>query len=256
MRRLKNLFNKKKNKQVATMLALALSSTSLIYPAVSYAESSYEKYNQVIETGYQGYEMYQKMQEALTEFSNLIGKDKENQGDSSGSNGQREEHSRKYEQVYEKIREGQEEQEKQTEKLQDKINMLRVLAGLGLAIGEFIHEIKYYFPGFTAEIDELKRILESDPSALERISTLESNLMAMKSYTTFFGSTISNNAQRVLEPVNLKEEINSFEKVIARDSTKADITITDNRNEINVLLAEMKTTPMHKSEWASIFFNL
>lgn len=198
----------------------------------------------------------QKMQEALTEFSNLIGKDKENQGDSSGSNGQREEHSRKYEQVYEKIREGQEEQEKQTEKLQDKINMLRVLAGLGLAIGEFIHEIKYYFPGFTAEIDELKRILESDPRALERISTLESNLMAMKSYTTFFGSTISNNAQRVLEPVNLKEEINSFEKVIARDSTKADITITDNRNEINVLLAEMKTTPMHKSEWASIFFNL
>lgn len=198
----------------------------------------------------------QKMQEALTEFSNLIGKDKENQGDSSGGNGQREEHSRKYEQVYEKIREGQEEQEKQTEKLQDKINMLRVLAGLGLAIGEFIHEIKYYFPGFTAEIDELKRILESDPRALERISTLESNLMAMKSYTTFFGSTISNNAQRVLEPVNLKEEINSFEKVIARDSTKADITITDNRNEINVLLAEMKTIPMHKSEWASIFFNL
>lgn len=198
----------------------------------------------------------QKMQEALTEFSNLIGKDKENQGDSSGSNGQREEHSRKYEQVYEKIREGQEEQEKQTEKLQDKINMLRVLAGLGLAIGEFIHEIKYYFPGFTAEIDELKRILESDPRALERISTLESNLMAMKSYTTFFGSTISNNAQRVLEPVNLKEEINSFEKVIARDSTKADITITDNRNEINVLLVEMKTIPMHKSEWASIFFNL
>ena len=198
----------------------------------------------------------QKMQEALTEFSDLIGKDKENHGDSSDSNGQREEQRRKYEQVYEKMREGQEEQEEQTEKLQDKINMLRVLAGLGLAIGEFIHEIKYYFPGFTAEIDELKRILESDPRALERISTLESNLMAMKSYTTFFGSTISNNVQRVLEPVNLKEEINSFEKVIARDSTKANISITDNRNEVSVLLAEMKTIPMHKSEWASIFFNL
>jgi hypothetical protein len=72
----------------------------------------------------------QKMQEALTEFSDLIGKDKENHGDSSDSNGQREEQRRKYEQVYEKMREGQEEQEEQTEKLQDKINMLRVLAGL------------------------------------------------------------------------------------------------------------------------------
>lgn len=198
----------------------------------------------------------QKMQEALTEFSDLLEKDKDDNNGSSGSDGKKEDQRRNYERVYEKIREGQEEQEKQTEKLQDKINMLRVLAGLGLAIGEFIHEIKYYFPGFTAEIDELKRILESDPRALERVSTLESNLMAMKSYTTFFGSTISNNAQRVLEPVNLKEEISNFEKVIERDSTKADITITDNRNEINVLLAEMKTTPMHKSEWASIFFNL
>lgn len=198
----------------------------------------------------------QKMQEALTEFSDLLEKDKDDNNGSSGSDGKKEDQRRNYERVYEKIREGQEEQEKQTEKLQDKINMLRVLAGLGLAIGEFIHEIKYYFPGFTAEIDELKRILESDPRALERISTLESNLMAMKSYTTFFGSTISNNAQRVLEPVNLKEAIGNFEKVIERDSTKADITITDNRNEINVLLAEMKTTPMHKSEWASIFFNL
>ena len=198
----------------------------------------------------------QKMQEALTEFSDLINKDKEEQDDSSGSNGQREEQRRKYEQVYEKMREGQEEQEEHTEKLQDKINMLRVLAGLGLAIGEFIHEIKYYFPGFTAEIDELKRLLGSNIRTQERIDTLESNLMAMKSYTTFFGSTISNNAQRVLEPVNLKEEINSFEKVIARDSTKANISITDNRNEVSVLLAEMKTIPMHKSEWASIFFNL
>ena len=80
--------------------------------------------------------------------------------------------------------------------------------------------------------------------------------MAMKSYTTFFGSTISSNAQRVLEPVKLKEEINSFEKVISRDSSKSNITISDNRNDLAVLLADMKTIPMHKSEWASIFFNL
>lgn len=198
----------------------------------------------------------QKMQEALTEFSDLLEKDKDNNNGSAGRNGNKEEQRRNYERVYEKMREGQEEQEKQTEKLQDKINMLRVLAGLGLAIGEFIHEIKYYFPGFTAEIDELKHLLESNPGALERINTLESNLMAMKSYTTFFGSTISNNAQRVLEPVNLKEGISNFEKVIARDSNKAGISITDNRDDVNVLLAEMKTVPMHKSEWASIFFNL
>ena len=198
----------------------------------------------------------QKMQEALDEFSELISKEKTDYRDSSGGSDSGEEKRQRYEKVYEKMREGQEEQEEQTQRLQDKINMLRVLAGLGLAIGEFIHEIKYYFPGFSAEIDELKRLLDVNPNALARIDILESNLMAMKSYTTFFGSTIANNAQRILEPVNLKEEISNFEKVIARDSKKADIEITDNRGERNVLMAEMKTIPMHKSEWASVFFNL
>lgn len=198
----------------------------------------------------------QKMEEALTEFSDLIGEGRDDSGKSTSDGKQKEEQRQRYQKVYEKIREGQEEQEKQTEQLLDKINMLRVLAGLGLAIGEFIHEIKYYFPGFTAEIDHLKKVLDNNLEALERVGTLETNLMAMKSYTTFFGSTISNNARRVLEPVNLKEEINNFEKVIVRDSKKANIIVEDNRDDISVLLAEMKTVPMHKSEWASIFFNL
>lgn len=198
----------------------------------------------------------QKIQEALTEFSDLIGENGEDSGKSSGGEKKDEEQRQRYQKVYEKIREGQEEQEKQTEKLLDKINMLRVLAGLGLAIGEFIHEIKYYFPGFTAEIDHLTRLLDSYPDALERVRTLETNLISMKSYTTFFGNTFSNNARRVLKPVNIKEEINMFEKVIERDSKKANIIVEDNRTDAAVLLSEMKTVPMHKSEWASIFFNL
>ena len=199
----------------------------------------------------------QKMQEALNELSALIGGQQKEKDASSSSDGyEYQEQRQQYQRVYEKIKEGQQEQDVQTEKLQDEINMLRVLAGLGLAIGEFIHEIKYYFPGFAAEIEQLKRLLATESGALKRIDILESNLMAMKSYTTFFGSTISNNAQRVLEPVKLKEEIQCFEKVIARDSNKSNITLLDNRNDITILLADMKTVPMHKSEWAAIFFNL
>lgn len=197
----------------------------------------------------------QKMQEALNEFSALIGGQQEDASLSSDSHEYQEQRQR-YQRIYEKIKEGQQEQDVQREKLQDEINMLRVLAGLGLAIGEFIHEIKYYFPGFAAEIEQLKRFLATESGALKRIDILESNLMAMKSYTTFFGCTISNNAQRVLEPVKLKEEIQCFENVIARDSNKSNITISDNRNDISILLSDMKTVPMHKSEWAAIFFNL
>lgn len=198
----------------------------------------------------------QKIQDALIEFSELIGKDKEYNNGSSNDSRHGEEQRQRYEKVYEKMREGQEEQDKQNKKLQDTINMLRVLAGLGLAIGEFIHEIKYYFPGFLAEIEQLKRVLSKDIETLERVKTLENNLMSMKSYTSFFGSTISNNACRVLEPVPLKEEIKRFEKVIARDCQKANIKIIDNRDDYEVLMSDMKTVPMHRSEWASIFFNL
>lgn len=197
----------------------------------------------------------QKVNEGLDELSNLIG----SEGDSQQSSSQQEseeERKKHYQRVYEKIKEGQREQEARTEKLQDEINMLRVLAGLGLAIGEFIHEIKYYFPGFSAEIDNLKEVLSDNPDALSRIDTLESNLMAMKSYTSFFGTTIANNASRKLEPVNLKEEINDFKKVIQRDCDKAGIIVEDNRETLPVLIADMKTVPMHRSEWASIFFNL
>lgn len=197
----------------------------------------------------------QKVNEGLDELSNLIGSENEDQYSSSNQEGD-EERKKQYKQAYEKIKEGQREQEVRTEKLQDEINMLRVLAGLGLVIGEFIHEIKYYFPGFSAEIDNLKETLSGNPDAMSRLATLESNLMAMKSYTSFFGATIANNASRKLEPVNLKEEINDFEKVIKRDSEKAGIFVKDNRETISVLMADMKTIPMHRSEWASIFFNL
>ncbi len=197
----------------------------------------------------------QKVNEGLDELSNLIESEGESQQSSSnheGEGGRKEQ----FKQAYEKIKEGQREQEERTEKLQDEINMLRVLAGLGLAIGEFIHEIKYYFPGFSAEIDNLKEVLSANPDALCRVETLGSNLMAMKSYTSFFGTTIANNASRKLEPINLKEEINDFENVIKRDSDKVGIIVKDNRDTLSVLMADMKTLPMHRSEWASIFFNL
>lgn len=198
----------------------------------------------------------QKMQEALNEFSELIGKEKEEKDQSSDSARHDEEQRHRYEKVYEKMREGQEEQESEKQKLLDELNLMRVLAGLGLAIGEFIHEIKYYFPGFSAEINHLKILLEDNENALQRLDLLQSNFTSMESYLTFFDNSISKNARRVLEPINVKEEMKSFEDVIEGDRKRANIEVTDNREDEDVLLTDMKTVPMHPSEWASIFFNL
>ena len=198
----------------------------------------------------------QKIQEAMDDFSKLVGRDDPGQkGGTSDESGEEETRS-KFKEIYNKLIEGQREQESEKEKLWDENSMLRVLAGLGLAIGEFIHEIKYYFPGFSAEISFLNRLLSSNQEATRRLALLDSNLMSMKSYTTFFDDAISKNARRVLEPICLKTEIKRFEDVIERDRKKSGIEVLDNRDDESVLFADMTTTPMHPSEWASIFFNL
>lgn len=198
----------------------------------------------------------QKIKEALNEFSELINKEKEEKEQFTDNSEQEDEQRQRYKRVYEKMREGQEEQESEKLKLLDELNLMRVLAGLGLAIGEFIHEIKYYFPGFSAEINYLKILLSDNEDALQRLDLLQSNFTSMESYLTFFDNSISNNARRVLEPINVKEEMKSFEDVIEGDRKRANIEVIDNREHEDVLLSDMKTVPMHPSEWASIFFNL
>lgn len=193
----------------------------------------------------------QIIQEALDDFSKLVDSEENNKGysDNTANND-------RFKAIYNKLVEGQREQETEKEKLWDENSMLRVFAGLGLTIGEFIHEIKYYFPGFSAEISYLNTLLSSNQEAKKRLDLLDENLMSMKSYTTFFDDAISENARRILEPISLKYEIKRFEDVIERDRKKAGIEVLDNRDKDDVLLADMKTVPMHPSEWASIFFNL
>ena len=198
----------------------------------------------------------QMIQEAMNDFSKLVGSEDHGQDGDTNDESEEDETRSKFKEIYNKLLDGQREQESEKEKLWDENSMLRVLAGLGLAIGEFIHEIKYYFPGFSAEISYLNRLLSSDQEALKRLALLDSNLMSMKSYTTFFDDAISKNARRVLEPIPLKTEIKRFEDVIERDRKKSGIEVLDNRDDKSVLLADMTTTPMHPSEWASIFFNL
>lgn len=205
----------------------------------------------------------QNLKDAIEELSSLIDEEtdfdsKENETKDDDTNGNRQYKNRRkqYHDVFEKIKSSQEKQESQNQDLLDKINMLRVLAGLGLAIGEFIHEIKYFFPGFTAELNHLKNNLIGNTEALERLALVQANFTSMESYLTFFDHSISKNARRILEPIKIKEEIKKFEDVIENDRKRANIDVKDNRDEVNVLLSDMQTIPMHPSEWASIFFNL
>jgi signal transduction histidine kinase len=130
--------------------------------------------------------------------------------------------------------------------------MLRILAALGLVIGEFVHEVKRFLPGFDADINYLKEALKEYREALSRIELLDENVRAFTTYTSYFNKAISRNVLRELEPIELRDVVRDFEKIIQTDIKRSKIKFHH-----HIFLGyDLFTTPMHPSEWASILFNL
>lgn len=134
--------------------------------------------------------------------------------------------------------------------------MLRIFAGLGLVIGEFVHEIKNYLPGFEDEVTYLKSVFKPDSEPMNRVKLLEQNMNAFTSYTAYFDKTISRNVHREIEPIHIKERVRSFCAIIEQNLERAGIEIKNNLDNESIELLDLITIPMHPSEWASILFNL
>lgn len=193
-----------------------------------------------------------KIKEGLDDLKRLTGSESAQDSERTSDN----DRQQQYRDIYEKISEGLAEDSSETQALIDENNMLRVFAALGLVIGEFVHEIKNYLPGFDAEISYLNGLLTDNRTAKERLSLLKNNVDAFSSYTLYFDKSISRNVSRDLEPIHIKERISTFLKIIERNALKAHIKINTNLDDDVILLSDMTTVPMHPSEWASILFNL
>lgn len=162
----------------------------------------------------------------------------------------------KFKEAFEEFKQAREEEkvENQKEKTQlvDEINMLRILAGLGLVIGEFVHEVQRFLPGFDAEIRFLREVVRNDSEALYRVELLNDNIKAFTAYTSYFDKTISRNVVRELESIELRDVVKEFNRVIENDLVKSKIAFEKPEFTDYGLF----TVPMHPSEWASILFNL
>ena len=81
-----------------------------------------------------------------------------------------------FKELIEKLVEGREEEKQKHQALIDENNMLRILAGLGLVIGEFVHEVKRFLPGFNTDTTYLKNVLKDYSEAQNRVKRLETNI--------------------------------------------------------------------------------
>jgi signal transduction histidine kinase/anti-sigma regulatory factor (Ser/Thr protein kinase) len=155
-------------------------------------------------------------------------------------------------QIIKDLKNAREEEKEKNQELIDEINMLRILAGLGLVIGEFVHEVQRFLPGFDADISFLKNAVKDYKDVYERTELLETNVKSFSTYTSYFDKTISRNVHRELEAIELRDVVRNFETVISNDLKRASIKMLSTKFEGYDLF----TVPMHPSEWASILFNL
>ncbi|MFF5384328.1 ATP-binding protein [Pedobacter suwonensis] len=196
----------------------------------------------------------EKVDEAINKIKDFVenSADPDSSHTHNDSSGGREKFKEAFEEFSQAREEEKEQFEKEKSKYIDEINMLRVLAGLGLVIGEFVHEVQRFLPGFDAEINFLKSLLKDNPEALTRIDLLDTNIKAFTAYTSYFDKAISRNVVRELENIELRDVVKDFQRVIENDLTRAKIVF----EKPEFVDYDLFTVPMHPSEWASILFNL
>jgi len=134
--------------------------------------------------------------------------------------------------------------------LLQELGMLRVLAGLGLTISEFTHEVVQFAPSMNGDLS----VIENQSLNLEGLNALENlkrTIRLFLAYTSYFSSTVSANVTRELKPQRVDIMVQDFLKIISADISKENILF-----ESKFYGYELDTIPMHASEWSSILFNL
>jgi len=132
----------------------------------------------------------------------------------------------------------------------NEISMLRVLASLGLAIGQFNHEIRHMFPALLADASSL---IQAESGREYEIATrLRNNIQSFRTYTSYFDKSVSANARRETAIQDVGKILRSFWDVITPACQRRGIEFP----EPTIHGYDLFTIPMHSSEWTSILFNL
>lgn len=131
--------------------------------------------------------------------------------------------------------------------------MLRILASLGLVIGEFTHEIKQTLDAVELGSKQLLEELIEETEAFSIANELAENIKRFNTYASYFGETVAANADIDLSPQNLDVIVEKFIETIKPIAKSSNIEI---KKTLKTSEENLVTCSMHPSEWASILFNL
>jgi len=142
-------------------------------------------------------------------------------------------------------------QKTEHEKFIKEKSMLRVLSSVGLTVGQFVHEIKYYLDNISDDINFLSKKLDVETQELHRVLILDKNFAVFKTYMSYFNNVVSQNVIRKLKPIELRTVVRPFVDTMKDDAIKSGIEFS----EPIYRSFGLYTKPMHPSEWSSVLFN-
>jgi signal transduction histidine kinase len=138
----------------------------------------------------------------------------------------------------------------ESDALLKEIDLLRVLASMGLAIGQFTHEFSTLSGAMRAN---LSMLMDQDRSAVERgeaSAAIRALLDQAKDFTGLFKSMTEENALRDRQAQDIYEIATAFKSAMRTilQRNAVNMTIADDGNEI-------LSPPMHRSELFAILLN-
>lgn len=142
---------------------------------------------------------------------------------------------------------------RERDELLKEVNLLRILASMGLTIAEFTHDFSALAETLELSVQAIKRDATISTEALDAtLSRFEEQFRRVRSYTAHFGSMMTSNASRMLEPIDLYAFARSF---------RNDLTAIFDRRGMQLTVQppteyDIYTKKMHRSEWSSILLNL
>lgn len=147
------------------------------------------------------------------------------------------------------ISDAKSQDDKDKEQLLEEISLLRVLAGLGLSIAIFTHEVKNTYNAISNDTATL--IKNTSNKEHEIAKRLNKHLNSFKTYTAYFDSIVSKNVHRELAIQNISQIARTFVKTIKPAADKYSIKL----HEPIVEGLDIFSCKMHWSEWMSILLN-
>lgn len=124
-------------------------------------------------------------------------------------------------------------------------DMLRVLASLGLSIGNFAHEVRTLQNYIYNNIYSIEAI-HFDNNTKGYLDNLKSDFDELFKFTNYFEVGESQLRDQVKIPINLNTVVRQFVKIVPQS---IDV-------KVEQLNYDVITKPMHPSEWSSILSNL